>query len=82
MQVINYYPIVNAMKKSLSTILEKIEQRDSLMKLFRKESYSTIELISEDSAELVRGGDKEYVPMYDAEDAHIPWHRPTILLNL
>jgi hypothetical protein len=70
------------MKKSLSTILEKIEQRDAIVKLFRKESFSSIELMSEDSAELVRGGDKEYIPLYDTEDAYTAWHRPTILLNL
>ena len=70
------------MKKSLSTILEKMDHRDNLFKLFRTDSFSSIEIISDETAELVRGGDREYVPIYESEESNSVWQRPTILLNI
>lgn len=40
-------------------------------------------LLSQDSAEMVRGGDKDYVPIYDEETVKkiVHWTSPGILLD-
>ncbi|MFC0186449.1 hypothetical protein SAMN04515674_10699 [Pseudarcicella hirudinis] len=69
------------MKKTLSHILGKIEQQDDILNLHQKEGAESIELLPDNYSEKIRGGDKEYTPMYN-EMQESAWQNPTILLNL
>jgi hypothetical protein len=70
------------MKKTLSTFLDKIEHHDSMMRLYRKEKSDEIEILLDEFTDRVRGGDREYIPMYDHSTNDSIWQNPTILLNL
>jgi hypothetical protein len=66
------------MKKTLSTFFEKITLKsDSAMFL-----DSEIEMVNDEAAQEVRGGDKDYTPMYESEpDGRTKWFFPSVLLN-
>jgi hypothetical protein len=66
------------MKKTLSTFFEKaIEKSDSKHFLDLE-----IEMVTDDAAQQVRGGDKDYTPMYETEpDGRTKWFFPSVLLN-
>jgi hypothetical protein len=67
------------MRKTLGTFYENITSK-SKSKNF---SDPEIELVSDETATEVRGGDKDYIPMYDDEtEKHSKWFSPSVLLNL
>ena len=66
------------MKKTLSflfkDVIGKSDSKDFL--------DSEIEMVSDDAAQQMRGGDKDYTPMYESEpDVHTKWFFPSILLE-
>ncbi|PWK18086.1 hypothetical protein LV89_04237 [Arcicella aurantiaca] len=66
------------MKKTLSTFFEKINLKSD-SQLFLD---SEIEMVNDDAAQEVRGGDKDYTPMYESElDGQTKWFFPSVLLN-
>ena len=67
------------MRKTLGTFYENISSKSDSKKFLDSE----IELVSDESAIEVRGGDKDYTPMYDDEvEEHSKWFSPSVLLNL
>jgi hypothetical protein len=65
------------MKKTLGNLFDKISTQQGLTKL-----DSEIEMVSDDRAQQVRGGDKDYTPMYESEsDIPLKWFFPSVLLN-
>ena len=66
------------MRKSLDSLLNKLEQ--SAQSSFQK--VQNIELVSEDEATAVRGGDKEYKPIYNDETEEYKMGKASILFNL
>lgn len=69
------------MRKKLSDILNKLEKQEESMNLYRNEEMDSIELLSDNFSEKVRGGDQEYTPMYKSED-YGSWNVPTVLLDI
>lgn len=68
------------MKKSLNKFLDKLIQKSERTSLLN--SGQSVELVSEEEACAVRGGDKEYKPIYDEEDDQKhQWKRPSIFFN-
>ena len=66
------------MKKTLSTFFEKISEK-SISKGFLD---SEIEMVSDETAQQLRGGDKDYTPMYEEEsNSRSKWFFPSILLE-
>lgn len=67
------------MRKTLGTFYENISSKSDSKKFLDSE----IELVSDESAIEVRGGDKDYTPMYDDEvEEYSKWFSPSVLLNL
>jgi hypothetical protein len=67
------------MRKTLGTFYENMVSKSDSKKFLDSE----IELVSDETAIEVRGGDKEYTPMYDDEtEGHSKWFSPSVLLNL
>jgi hypothetical protein len=66
------------MKKTLGTFFDKIVEK-SKSKTFLD---SEIEMMSDETALQVRGGDKDYTPRYeDLPDTDSNWFFPSILLG-
>jgi hypothetical protein len=66
------------MKKTLSTFFEKISEKSNSKRFLDLE----IEMVSDESAQQLRGGDKDYTPMYEEEcGAHSKWFFPSMLLE-
>ncbi|MFC0186392.1 hypothetical protein SAMN04515674_10653 [Pseudarcicella hirudinis] len=65
------------MKKCLASVLSKVAGF-SEGQTFRK--GSAIEILSHDMIETLRGGDKEYTPIYDSSQDS-SWSSPIILLD-
>lgn len=69
------------MKKSISEFLNKLEQQSEIDNDLNPKDQS-LELVSQEEALMVRGGDKEYKPIYDEESEDEPkWRRSSILLG-
>ena len=67
------------MRKTLGTFYENITSKSKSKKFLDSE----IELVSDETAIEVRGGDKDYTPMYDDEtEGYAKWFSPSVLLNL
>jgi hypothetical protein len=67
------------MKKTLSTFFEKATEKSESKRFLDSE----IEMVSDDAAQQVRGGDKDYSPMYESEpDVRTKWFFPSVLLNV
>ena len=67
------------MRKTLGTFYEKITSKSDSKKFLDSE----IELVSDETALEMRGGDKDYTPMYDDEtEEYSKWFSPSVLLNL
>jgi hypothetical protein len=67
------------MRKTLGTFYENIISKSEPTKFLDSE----IELVSDETAIEVRGGDKDYTPMYDDEtEGYSKWFSPSVLLNL
>ena len=66
------------MKKTLSTFFEEISDKsDSKRKI-----DSEIEMVSDETAQQLRGGDKDYTPMYEEElNSRSKWFFPSVLLE-
>lgn len=66
------------MKKTLGTFYEEISKKSSSKRFLDSE----IEMVSDETALQVRGGDKDYTPMYEeASTNHSKWFFPSVLLN-
>ncbi|MEY4538797.1 MAG: hypothetical protein RLZZ306_554 [Bacteroidota bacterium] len=66
------------MKKTLSTFFEKISEKSNSKRFLDSE----IEMVSDESAQQVRGGDKDYTPLYEEENGyHSKWFYPSMLLQ-
>ena len=66
------------MKKTLSTFFEKISGKSNSKRFLDLE----IEMVSDESAQQVRGGDKDYTPMYEEEfGSRSKWFFPSMLLE-
>jgi hypothetical protein len=66
------------MKKTLGTFYERITEKSDSKRFLDSE----IEMVSDDAAQQVRGGDKDYTPMYESEPSMISkWFFPSILLE-
>ena len=66
------------MKKTLSTFFEEISNKsDSKTKI-----DSEIEMMSDETAQQLRGGDKDYTPIYEEKQrSRSKWFLPSILLE-
>ena len=66
------------MKKTLSTFFEKISEKSNSKRFLDLE----IEMVSDESAQQLRGGDKDYSPIYEEDcDARSKWFFPSMLLE-
>ncbi len=66
------------MKKTLGTFFEEISQKSSSKRFLDSE----IEMVSDETAQQLRGGDKDYTPMYEEEtSSRSKWFFPSILLE-
>jgi hypothetical protein len=66
------------MRKTLGIFYENVSSKSEFM-LFGK---SEIELMSDEAAQEVRGGDKDYSPIYEDDSAlNSKWFFPSILLS-
>jgi hypothetical protein len=66
------------MKKTLGTFFERISEKSSSKSFLD----SQIEMVSDETAQQLRGGDKDYTPMYEEESSsRSKWFFPTILLE-
>jgi hypothetical protein len=66
------------MKKTLGTFFEKISEKSSSKRFLDSE----IEMVSDEAAQQLRGGDKDYTPMYEEESSSLSkWFFPSILLE-
>jgi hypothetical protein len=65
------------MKKNLSNLLKKLEKPSS-----SKYDSEGIELLSNEEAVVIRGGDKEYKPIYEDEVKEYKINNVSILFNL
>ncbi|MCU0467415.1 MAG: hypothetical protein MUF58_02355 [Arcicella sp.] len=69
---------VTVMKKTLGTFYERIADKSDSKRFLD----SAIEMVSDDAAQQVRGGDKDYTPLYEIEPSmHARWFLPSILLE-
>ena len=67
------------MRKTLGVFYENCTQKSDSKRFLDSE----IELVSDETALEVRGGDKDYTPMYDEEsEGYSKWFSPSVLLNL
>lgn len=67
------------MRKTLGTFYESITPKSDSKKFLDSET----ELVSDETANEVRGGDKDYTCVYDDEvQEYSKWFSPSILLNL
>jgi hypothetical protein len=67
------------MRKTLGTFYETITSKSDSKRFLDSE----IELVSDETAQEVRGGDKDYTPMYDDEvERYSKWFSPSVLLSL
>jgi hypothetical protein len=66
------------MKKTLGTFFEKIGEKSESKSFLDSE----IEMVSDETALQVRGGDKDYTPMYEeVSNTHSKWFFSSVLLN-
>jgi hypothetical protein len=66
------------MKKTLSTFFEKISENSSSKRFLDSE----IEMVSDETAQQLRGGDKDYTLLYEEEsNSRSKWFFPSILLE-
>jgi hypothetical protein len=66
------------MKKTLGTFFGRISEKSSSKSFLD----SQIEMVSDETAQQLRGGDKDYTPMYEEESSsRSKWFFPTILLE-
>jgi hypothetical protein len=66
------------MKKTLGTFFEKISEKSHSKRFLDSE----IEIVSDETAQQLRGGDKDYTPMYEEESSSLSkWFFPSILLD-
>jgi hypothetical protein len=66
------------MKKTLGTFFEKIVEKSESKSFLDSE----IEMVSDETALQVRGGDKDYTPMYEeVSNTNSRWFFPSVLLN-
>lgn len=66
------------MKKTLSTFFEKVSEKSNSKRFLDSE----IEMVSDESAQQLRGGDKDYTPLYEEENgSHSKWFYPSMLLQ-
>lgn len=66
------------MKKTLGTFFEKIGEKSESKRFLDSE----IEMVSDETASQVRGGDKDYTPMYEeVTNNRLKWFFPSVLLN-
>ena len=66
------------MRKTLGTFYESITPKSDSKKFLDSET----ELVSDETANEVRGGDKDYTAMYDDDESeHSKWFFPSVLLN-
>ena len=66
------------MKKTLSTFFEKISEKSDSKRFLDLE----IEMVSDESAQQLRGGDKDYTPIYEEEsDSRFKLFFPSMLLE-
>lgn len=66
------------MKKTLGTFYERIVEKSDSKRFLDSE----IEMVSDDAAQQVRGGDKDYTPIYESEHSmRSKWFFPSILLE-
>ncbi|MES2518841.1 MAG: hypothetical protein V4585_12080 [Bacteroidota bacterium] len=66
------------MRKTLGVFYEEISQNVGL----NESSDFGIEMVNDEAAQEVRGGDKDYTPMYENEpDGRTKWFFPSVLLN-
>lgn len=67
------------MKKALSTFFKEVSTKSDSKKFLDSE----IEMVSDDSALQVRGGDKDYTPIYEEiSSTRSKWFFPSVLLNV
>jgi hypothetical protein len=62
------------MKRSIDFLIEKISNQSSI------QANDTIELLSKDETNRLRGGDREYTPMYESS-SEMEWGKVSILLD-
>ena len=66
------------MKRTLGTFYEKISEKSSSKRFLNSE----IEIVSDETAQQLRGGDKDYTPMYEeGSNSRSKWFFPSILLE-
>ena len=66
------------MKKTLSAFFEQISEKFESKRFLGSE----IEMVSDETAQQLRGGDKDYAPMYEEVSSnHSKWFFPPMLLN-
>lgn len=66
------------MRKTLGLFYEEVIQKSDSKKFLDSE----IEMVNDEAAQEVRGGDKDYTPMYESEpDGRTKWFFPSVLLN-
>ncbi len=67
------------MQKTLGTFFEKLSNQSESKRFLDSE----IEMISDESANEFRGGDKDYTPIYEEESTQkSKWFFPSVLLNI
>lgn len=63
------------MKKTLSGLIEKFQSEAS------HGATGSIEFLNKESALQVRGGDREYVPMYESNSTELEWGKISLLVD-
>ena len=67
------------MKKTLSTFFEEASKKSESKNFLDSE----IEMVSNETALQVRGGDKDYTPIYEEiSSTRSKWFFPSVLLNV
>lgn len=68
------------MKKSLSSLLDKLTQQSNESTDALNKQENRMGVITSEEAVTVRGGDKEYIPIYDDPQEHT-WEKPSTLFD-